>query len=287
MSTPEMNRYLSFFSLLFMLLLLPSCISFMHKHPTVSHMNHEQATDGYNAYRKSNDTFSALKYVDRMIQTCTNQELLRTLHLERAELLMKDGNVTQAAQAFRDFFKRYPGDSRSADAHHKAIICTFNQTLAPTRDQQKTEMTLDLIKEYLTNTHYEHNEHALQEITGLQQQCYDKLAQAELAVIDCYLKQSRLQSATNRIALFETEQLPRVPHLRPELLCRRCENTRQLYQNTHDELQLEQLTQLVVELQAISPQHLRTISPDVIALLADRLPATDQLQTKRPLANRF
>lgn len=286
----KMCLFLYFFAALSILVSLPGCLpKIINTNPTVSGMAYEQAALSYDRSMKAKDTFSALKYLERMIDTVTKPDLLRTHLFDRAGLLELEGRIEDATQAYINFYKRYPGDERSEIAHRKAVSCSFKNTRSATRDQQRTHKTIELAQNYLDSNQYKKSEAQEQEVRAIKTACLEKIAQSELAIIDCYLKQGRMQSAQHRMKLFAQETLDTVPQYKAELLCRQCEFTRLRFALTKDQALAQELATLIVQLQTEFPHKIAQLHPDTIAYADSSI--TSEINTipikKRSFLQRF
>lgn len=196
---------------------LPSCVhNIMKKRKTISSMNYQELKATKEKLAQAKDTHSMVKYLQKMVPLCEDLTELRDIMLELADLLFDIGTLEEAEKLYREFTKLYPSDTNVEYALYKAILCCFYKTLDPTRDQTKTQETLVLVDQFLERetlfTKY------AAEVKKIGTTCNEKLAQAELNVIDFYIKRKKYSSAHHRIANFRKKYLENIPHMLVHLL---------------------------------------------------------------------
>jgi len=198
-------------------------IEFWQNPNTLETMNFTQLLQRKNELIVEGNYQIALKYLERMLPLSDTPEQLIYIMLEMAELYMKIGDCSRAERMFMEFCKLYPGNEYVEQAFVKAIECSYTQTSNPDRDQTKTELTLDLIDEFLTRETI-YTQESLERVRELQAQCRNKLAQREMGIARFYIgrsswgSKSSLKSAHRRIDGLHKDYLKLLPDLEPELL---------------------------------------------------------------------
>lgn len=123
-------------------------------------------------------------------------ELTMLAELKMAETYYKAERYPEAASAYNDFTKQYPGDDRNASATYWLGMSYYNQILAIDRDQTNTVNALTVFNTLLKSYPGERDEN---EIRPLIQHCRDLLAAHEVYIGRFYLRTKNYQSAIKRL----------------------------------------------------------------------------------------
>ncbi|MCA9770407.1 outer membrane protein assembly factor BamD [Candidatus Dependentiae bacterium] len=235
-----------------LLIFLPSCFGkLIKKRKTISAMDYNELKKRKIQLTKNKDTEGTIKYLQKMIPLCQDLKELRDIMLELADLLFDTGKLQEAEKLYREFSKLYPSDVNTEYTLYKAILCCFYKTLDTSRDQTKTQETLELVDQFLERervfTHY------TAEVKKIGSTCNQKLAEAQLSVIDFYIKRGNYQSAHHRIANVKKEFLSAVPEIEVQLLHFE-------YKLAHAQHNAEQLKKIQTELTEKFPEHPFTLA---------------------------
>ena len=161
-------------------------------------MSFEQLENAKNLTIELGYPQDAIVYLERMIVTTQDQEKLKELRLELADLYFDIGKFEKAGKLYGEYIISYPGSEHKEYAEYKAILCRFYLTLGTDRDQTKTEETLALIQTYLDEP-MPSREYRLA-IQDIQKQCWQKVRDREEYIFNFYLKQHKFEGAERRLA---------------------------------------------------------------------------------------
>lgn len=156
------------------------------------------------------------KMIDRMIRISDDQEEVRRLRLELADILFDEGKMKQAAKVYHLYIKLYPGSKNRDEIEYKEILARFYARSAPPRDQSSTKKAYRLAHVYL-NTHSGEKKY-MQEVQKIAQTCQTDMYSAEIDVLNQYYTRNQFTGAHTRLAHIEKEFLPAMKHIEPELI---------------------------------------------------------------------
>jgi outer membrane assembly lipoprotein YfiO len=161
---------------------------------------------------QTKDLATAVKYLDAMRGVCTDPELLKDILLEMADIYFELQEWTKAERAYNEFVLLYPGAMRCDYAHYRAIVCATNLTLTPDRDQTKTEETVKLAEEFITN----HPKSSyLEKVIQLTAQCREKLLESDVLIFNFYMNSKNFKAAQKRLDLICKERIAQLPTCQP------------------------------------------------------------------------
>jgi outer membrane assembly lipoprotein YfiO len=189
---------------------------YKQKKVTMSDMTYEQLKETKNKRIQEKNLESAIKYAQKMLPLCKDMHEQQDLKIELADLLFDNGELEKAGKEYQDFAKLYPGTSKVEHATYRAILCSFYGILDSQRDQTKTKDTLDLTLAFLERAEV-FNEHH-DEVLAIQKQCYDRLVESEINVLNYYLQNDRFTAAQVRVDGLRKDYAPKVADLEPRLL---------------------------------------------------------------------
>ncbi|WP_225072952.1 outer membrane protein assembly factor BamD [Desulfuromonas sp. CSMB_57] len=129
-------------------------------------------------------------------QIFESAELNRRADLNIAEAHFLDKEYVEAAAAYENFLKQYPGSAEAARVMYRLGMSYFNQILSMDRDQTATQSALVTFESLLR---LYPNAPEAAEATARIQACREQLAAHELYVGRFYLKMARHQAAIGRL----------------------------------------------------------------------------------------
>jgi outer membrane assembly lipoprotein YfiO len=178
-------------------------------------MEYEQLVEAKERQKDSGNIPSTIKYLEQLLKITTDISLLAQHLLELADALYEDKQFKKSAFVYTQYCALYPGSDKQEYALYKSILSSFACILSADRDQTKTEETLVLTELFLKQdifTSYK------EEVTTIQNQCYQQLATNEYIVCQFYLTKGSLHSAEKRLAKMRSFWLPKLPTLEPDII---------------------------------------------------------------------
>lgn len=169
-----------------------------HGHVRIEKMTEQQLTEVYTYISRLTkpDLYFMVKILTQLIRVSTNHTLCKTYRLKLADLHYQLHHLEIAAGLYEEYEKLYPGSSEAEYCLYKAVLCMFNISLDPDRNQVNTEKTLELAKDFLTKTT---NQEFKKEVTLIKQECYKKLYEKEVYVLRFYLKKKKYGAVKIRL----------------------------------------------------------------------------------------
>lgn len=169
-----------------------------------------------NKLRKNGDLEGAIRVAERMVPMCKKLIELEELSLDLADLIYEYGDFEKSAKLYTEFAKLYPGNTGVERALYRAITCNFNCILDAERDQTRTKDTIELTKQFLERADVFKD--YVQEVEEIQRNCYTRLFESEMNVVDFYLNRGSLRSAQKRLENIKKEYLELLPSLEVDTL---------------------------------------------------------------------
>lgn len=123
-------------------------------------------------------------------------ELTTLAELKMAETYYRAERYAEAASAYSDFLKQYPGDERKATTTYWLGMSYYQQKHAIDRDQTNTKNALKVFNDLLKLYPGEGDE---AEIRSMIQHCRNQLAAHEIYVGRFYLKTKKYASSIKRL----------------------------------------------------------------------------------------
>ena len=151
----------------------------------------------------------AIKSWEKVRDSFYSPELTMLAELKMAETYYTAERYPEAASAYSDFLKQYPGEQRNGAATYWLGMSYYRQILAIDRDQTNTRNALNVFQDLLRSFPDEREE---SEIRPLIQQCRNQLAAHEVYVGRFYLRTKHYQSAIKRLTEV-IQQYPDYPQL--------------------------------------------------------------------------
>ncbi|MDR3550614.1 MAG: outer membrane protein assembly factor BamD, partial [Candidatus Babeliales bacterium] len=183
---------------------------------TISTMTYDELREAKNRKIKEKNIDIAIKYAEKMLPLCKDMHEANHLTIELADLLFQNGDLEKAGKHYKEFAKLYPGYDKIEHAEHRSILCSFYGMLDATRDQTKTKETLELTQKFLERADVFTQFSA--EVASIQKQCYARLVESEVSILEFYLNRDSLKAAQTRIDGLRKEFASVTPDLEPKLL---------------------------------------------------------------------
>ena len=183
---------------------------------TLSHMDLGELKLAKESALKKNDKELAIKYLEKMVPQCKDVNGLKDITLELADFYFETGNLAKAGRLYGDFTQLYPGNDKVEYASYKSILCSFYGTLSADRDQSKTRDTIDLSDNFLerADVFKKYDD----EVKKIRKNCYVRLMESEVGIIDFYLKRGSYKAVQKRLDNLREEFLPELPNIEPQIL---------------------------------------------------------------------
>lgn len=185
---------------------------------TVRDMNEEELVRARVHAKQKEETDLVIKYDERLLIISANQELLREVRLELADLYFDKGNMKYAYKLYQEYNQLYPGNKQEYQyAKYRAIVSKFHVRLQPNHDQTKTRKTLALADIFL---HEQKDSKAqyIKEIEDIRTTCLNDLFEHERDIFQQYLTRQRLAAAKKRLEIIKDEFLARDKAFEPKVL---------------------------------------------------------------------
>ena len=182
----------------------------------------EQLEEVY-AYTQKHKMDSAfmIDLLERLIALSDNHAGVKQYKLQLADTHYAVHHIEKAAACYEDFGVLYPGSKENEYVLYKAVVCMFELSLEPDRDQTNSKKTIALVKEFLKHAK---NPDLVKEAHDILNNCYNRLYEHEVYVLNFYAKKKNFVAAQMRldfIAKTFTDTIPnldaKVAHLTAEL----------------------------------------------------------------------
>lgn len=147
---------------------------------------------------------TAARYVERMLSICKDQQKIRELRLELADLYYDLQYLDKASKIYLEYIKLYPGNINSEYAYFRAINSLFLKTLIPERDQADTKDTVKLAKAFLEKESYKKYR---DQVIIILDQSNKKLLLSEINIFNFYLKRKKIKASEGRLAYIKEHYL--------------------------------------------------------------------------------
>lgn len=178
-------------------------------------MNYDELVIAREGQQKSKNMDAVIKYTERMLKLCDDIEKTAEHMIELADLLYDNGETKKAGTLYAEFSKLYPGNAKTEYALHRAINCSFYNTLSHDRDQQPTHETIQLADDFLSRTTFKEYR---KQVLDIRLQCYQRVVQSELNVCDFYLKSRKPKVVERRLNRIRSEWLAKIPEMESDIL---------------------------------------------------------------------
>jgi outer membrane assembly lipoprotein YfiO len=142
------------------------------------------------------DSAFMIDLLERLIALSDNHAGVKKYKLQLADTHYAVHHIEKAAACYEDFGVLYPGSEESEYVLYKAVVCMFEISLEPDRDQTNTKKTITLIKEFLKRAK---KADLIQEANTILEQCYGRLYDHEVYVFNFYNKKKNFVAAQMRL----------------------------------------------------------------------------------------
>ena len=187
----------------------------------LSNKSFAQLKEGKTKALEKKDLPSALKHLDAMRIACTDNrknndhEAIKDILLEMGQLYVQLEDWTKGEKAYSEFILLYPSAAQCDFAHYQAIVCGFNLTLTPDRDQTKTQEVIDRASKFVIE--YPKSSH-LPQVTTLLTQAREKLLESEIGIFNFHLHSKHYKAAQLKIESITQEHITYLPAQEPKAL---------------------------------------------------------------------
>lgn len=142
------------------------------------------------------DPITMINILERLIALSDNHTGVKTYKLQLADTHFQLNHIDIAAMYYEDFSTLYPASKEAEYALYKAVLCMFEISLEPDRDQTNSKKTILLAKEFLKKSPKIEFQ---QEIQTVLENCYERLYDHEVYVFNFYTKRKKFESARMRL----------------------------------------------------------------------------------------
>jgi len=157
----------------------------------------EQLEEVY-AYTQKHKVDAALlvELLTRLIALSDNHAGVKQYKLQLADTHFSMNHIEIAATFYEDFAIMYPSSNETEYALYKAVLCMFQVSLAPDKDQTNTKKTISLVKDFLKKVK---SAQLKSEAEQIMQTCNDRLYEHEVYVFNFYLKKKNFTASRMRL----------------------------------------------------------------------------------------
>ena len=160
-------------------------------------MNEKQLRIAIACYVELEDLNTAIIYLERLLIHVSDENALKPLRLQLADLYFEIGNFAKAGKHYALFKSFYPGSEEREYVQYKEILCRFYEVLAANKDQTKTKHALLLAEAYLAEKEIfiEYRN----DVTIIKHECKKLLAQHEVDVFNTNMMVNNIKGAEKRL----------------------------------------------------------------------------------------
>lgn len=156
---------------------------------------HLEEVYAYTQKHKMDSAFT-IDLLERLIALSDNHAGVKQYKLQLADTHYEVHHIEKAAACYEDFGVLYPGSEENEYVLYKAVVCMFELSLEPDRDQTNSKRTIGLVKEFLKRAK---NPELIQEANDILQNCYTRLYDHEVYVFNFYAKKKNFVAAQMRL----------------------------------------------------------------------------------------
>lgn len=149
----------------------------------------------------------ALKSWEKVRDSYFSPDLTMLAELKIAEAYYQSERYPEAANAYNDFLKQYPGTDKSGAAMYRLGMSYYQQILDVDRDQTATKNALSVFRDLLVK---HPDEKDREEVQSMIRKCLDQLGAHEVYIGRFYLRSKSYPSAVKRLK-DALEQYPDYP----------------------------------------------------------------------------
>ena len=193
-------------------------------------MTFEEAILAKNHYLEKKDLEMVLKCGQRALAVGGDkandkeraEEVICQTRMELAEIFLQKQNYKEAEKHALDYQKFYPGSELAVKAAYIAIRSNYLAQPNSDKDQEKTQTTVTMAKEFLTK----HKDATMYvpEVKEMLRQSYQKLVRNEIHIIDTLINgynntsdKGVLEAAIKRLAYCKEQYVPHAPETKKKL----------------------------------------------------------------------
>jgi len=183
---------------------------------TFSKMSYEDLEKAKNRQIDAGNKDTAIKYLEQMLKLCDDINKMANHLIELADLLFDCSKFEKAGKIYTEFTMLYPGNDQIEYALYRAILCSFNQTLEPDRDQTKTIETIQLIANFLDRADIFSKYKS--DVYQIQHTCHQKLISSDIGICTFYINRGSYYAAQKRLDGLQQQWLPKIPTLESQII---------------------------------------------------------------------
>ena len=168
-----------------------------HGSMPIKKMTIDQLNDVYGwSENHKMDPYMMVSLLERLIALSDNHTGVKIYKLQLADAHFQLNHIDVAAIYYEDFSTLYPASKEAEYALYKAVLCMFEISLEPDRDQTNSKKTILLAKEFFEKSPKIEFQ---QEIQTVLETCYERLYEHEVYVFNFYTKRKKFESARMRL----------------------------------------------------------------------------------------
>jgi outer membrane protein assembly factor BamD len=152
---------------------------------------YKEATEAF----RNKDYPTSIESFKKVKELFPEHPLAQLSQLEIAEVHFKAQEYDEAALAYDEFIRLYPGNINIPYARYKEALCYYNQISLPDRDQSATRKAIEKFEKIIKD--YPDTPYAVKSYEYLKF-CRKRLAEQEIFVANFYLKSEKYNAAEKR-----------------------------------------------------------------------------------------
>jgi len=152
---------------------------------------YKEATEAF----RNKDYPTSIESFKKVKELFPEHPLAQLSQLEIAEVHFKAQEYDEAALAYDEFIRLYPGNINIPYARYKEALCYYNQISQPDRDQSATRKAIEKFEKIIKD--YPDTPYAVKSYEYLKF-CRKRLAEQEIFVANFYLKSEKYNAAEKR-----------------------------------------------------------------------------------------
>lgn len=187
-----------------------------HGHIHIDKMNEDQLKEVYDhiSHQVKPDPYFMVKVLTRLINVSANHAASQPYKLKLADLHYELHHLEIASDLYKKYEDQYPSSKEAEYCLYKSVLCMFNISLDPDRNQVHTEKALQLAKDFLSKAT---NQEFKEEVTAIKNRCYEKLYEKEVYVLRFYLKKKKYGAVQIRLNYIEKNFAKVIPNFAKKL----------------------------------------------------------------------
>jgi outer membrane protein assembly factor BamD len=152
---------------------------------------YKEATEAF----RNKDYPTSIESFKKVKELFPEHPLAQLSQLEIAEVHFNAQEYDEAALAYDEFIRLYPGNINIPYARYKEALCYYNQISQPDRDQSATRKAIEKFEKIIKD--YPDTPYAVKSYEYLKF-CRKRLAEQEIFVANFYLKSEKYNAAEKR-----------------------------------------------------------------------------------------